>query len=276
MIRTAISSWSLHGMLGQVWYAPSQDGKLVNQNAGHSTELSLLELPAFVAGGGIPVLEICHFHFPSVDDDYLMQVKNALEAAGVELANILIDTGNLSSLDEAQWRADIELTKFWQDIAAKLGAKGVRIDCGTESATVETIKRSAEALQELADYGSQLGLITTTENWRATSIYADDLIEIMRQVDRPLNLCLDFGNAEKTADKYATITQLLPYATSLHCKADYHADGQIDVEELDQCFRLVSGSNFDGHITLIYGDTKDEWNQILALKQLVEEQMLAN
>jgi len=269
----AVSSWSLHGALGQAWYEPDAQGKRVNTNTAHTPTLSLLELPAFVAKEGIELLEICHFHFPSTDEAYLAQLKDAIQSAGTRLANVLIDTGNLSSLDVEQWRAGIEMTKSWQDIAVKLGADSVRIDCGTEPATIETIKRSADALRELADYGKHIGLTTTTENWRTTSIEPDDLIDIMQQVDRPLNLCLDFGNAEKTDDKLGAISQLLPYATSLHCKANY-AGGMMDEDDINQCLDLVKATDFDGFISLIYSDTENEWDHILALKHHVEKHML--
>lgn len=269
----AVSTWSLHGALGQAWYESDADGKRVNTNTTHSATLTLLELPALVAKEGIQLLEICHFHIPSIDDAYLAQLKEALQTAGVGLANILIDTGNLSNLDEAQWRADIEMTKGWQDVAVKLGADSVRIDCGTEPATADTLKHSADALRELTEYGSRFGLTTTTENWRTTSIESRDLINIMQQVDRPLQLCLDFGNAEKTDDKFGTIRELLPYATSLHCKANYYNDVLV-TDDLNQCLALVKASEFDGFISLIYGDTDDEWHHIVSLKHHVETQML--
>jgi sugar phosphate isomerase/epimerase len=269
----AVSTWSLHGVLGQAWYEPDAQGNLINKNTTHSATSTLLELPALAAKEGITLLEICHFHFPSIDDAYLSQLKDAMQVAGVGLANVLIDTGNLSSLDDAQWRADIEMTKGWQDVAVKLGADSVRIDCGLEPATAETIKRSADALRELADYGTSIGLTTTTENWRTTSIESRDLLDLMQQVDRPLNLCLDFGNAEKTDDKFATINELLPFATSLHCKANY--DGDImDTVDINRCLALVKNSDFDGFISLIYGDTENEWDNIVTLKDHVEKQML--
>jgi sugar phosphate isomerase/epimerase len=273
MIQLAISSWTLHGALGQVWYAPTAAGNMENQNDNHATTLSLLELPAFAAKDGIDILEICHFHFPSTDDDYLAQLKDALDSADVKLANVLIDTGNLSNPDETQWRTDIEMTKGWQDVAVRLGANGVRIDCGLEPATSESIKRSADALRELADYGTSIGLTTTTENWRTTSVYTHDLLDIMQQVDRPLKLCVDFGNAEKTDDKYTTMAQLLPQATSLHCKGHFDGD-TLDVDEFEKCLSLVKEANFGGHIALIYGGVDNEWDKVLTLKQHVERQLL--
>ena len=273
MIRLAASSWTFNGALGKVWYETLEDGSRMNQNGDHPATLTLLELPAFIAQNGIHVLEICNFHFPSTDADYLAQLKSSIESTGVELANVLIDTGNLSNPDEDQWRADIEMCKSWQDVAVKLGAKGVRIDCGTEDPNPESIKRSADALRELADYGAQIGLTTTTENWRATSVEADNLLTIVKQVDRPLKLCVDFGNAAKTADKYATMEQLLPYATSLHCKGNFDGN-QLDVAEFERSLSLVKNAMFEGHIALICDGSEDELEKVKILKHHVERQLI--
>jgi len=269
MLRLATSSWTLHNTLGQVWYEQTGNGKAVNKGP-EMAAMPLLDLPAFVAADGIDMLEIVHFHFPSTEDSYLAELKAALDEANVELANVLVDTGNLSCLDDAQWQADLEMTKGWQAVAAKLGAGGNRIDCGTEAATPETMQRSATALQMLAEHGSGLGLTTTTENWRTTSLQPENLFEIMDQVQHPLKLCVDFGNASKTEDKYATLAALLPYGNSLHCKGVFNEDG-LDMDEFHRALGLVKEANFDGHIALIYDGYDDEWEKVLTLKERVEE-----
>lgn len=270
MIQLAISSWTVHGALGKVWYEPDENNGMVNKSDAHPATLTLLDLPAHMANDGIYVLELCNFHLPSIDDSYLAQLKSALESAGVTLANLLIDTGNLSAVNNLP---DIEMTKRWQEVAAKLGAKGTRIDCGTEPATPETIKRSAEALRELVDYGNSLGITTTTENWRTTSIEPDNLFAIMTQVDRPIKLCVDFGNAEKTADKYATLERLMPRANSIHCKG--HFDGMtLDEDEFHQSLNFIKKYDFSGHISLIDDGTDNEWDRVLILKKHVEKQLM--
>ena len=181
MIELAISSWTIHGALGAPWYEPDAAGVMVNKRSPQSASLTLLDLPAFIAADGFKLLEICNFHMPSIEDNYLAELRRAIEAADVTLVNLLIDTGNLSAGADREWRRDIAAAKRWQDIAVKLGANGVRIDCGTEPPTPETLARSAEALRELVDYGKSIGLHTTTENWRSTSVESDNLLQIMER-----------------------------------------------------------------------------------------------
>ena len=273
MIELAISSWTVHGALGAPWYEPDQAGVMVNRADSKPAELSLLELPAFIAAEDIKLLEICNFHMPSIDDSYLAQLRANIESAGVTLVNLLIDTGNLSAADAAVWRQDIEAAKRWQRIACKLGAKGVRLDCGTAAPSPAAIQRSCDALRELADFGAELGLRTTTENWRATSVESDNLLRIMDGVGRSLQLCVDFGNAAKTADKYATMRALLPRATSLHCKGNFSGDA-LDVAEFRLALSLVRAADFSGHVALICDGTEDEWRKVLVLKQHVERELM--
>ena len=275
MIELAISSWTLHGALGAPWYLPDAHGAMVNHAPSAPATLTLLELPAFIATEGIRLLEICNFHLPAIADDYLAELRSAIETADVTLVNFLIDTGNLSAQDDAEWRRDIAAAKRWQDIAVKLGAKGVRLDCGTEPPTAASISRSCEALRELIDYGESIGLAATTENWRRTSVESDSLLTILRAVDRPLQLCLDFGNAAKTADKYATMRALLPHATSLHCKGNFAGD-VLDVEEFRHSLSLVKAANFSGHVALICDGSEAEWDKVLALKTYVERDLMAS
>lgn len=273
MIQLAISSWTVHGALGAPWYEPDEDGLMRNLATSQPAELSLLELPAFIAAEGIKLLEICNFHLPSFDDSYLAQLRANIEAAGVTLVNFLIDTGNLSAADDAAWRRDIEAAKRWQRIAVKLGARGVRLDCGNDAPSPAAIQRSCESLRELADYGAELGLHTATENWRATSVESDNLLQILDGVGRSLQLCVDFGNAAKTADKYATMRALLPRATSLHCKGIFSGDA-LDVAEFKRALALVRAADFSGHIALICDGTEDEWRKALVLKEHVERELM--
>lgn len=269
MIELAISSWSLHGQLGQVWYEPDPERTMINHGGQNTANLDLLDLPAQMAANGIFVLELCNFHLPSVEKSYLLQLKQAILDADVSLANLLIDTGNLSAADNADWLDSLKMASFWQDVARTLGAKGVRLDCGTDAPSPAAIERSAHALQELFDYGQQIGLETTVENWRQLSLEPENLLEIMRQVDRPLKLCVDFGNAEKTADKMATLETLLPRGNSIHLKVNF--DGlALDEDELDTYMAMIQQANFSGHISLIVGETSDEWARIRAMKAHVE------
>ena len=253
MIRFAVSTWSLDGLL----------------NAG----TPLLELPALLRQHGIGALEICHFHLPSTDAAYLERVRESLRASSVELFSVLIDAGNIASADPAQQSSDEAFFQHWIRVASALGAERVRIDAGLEPATPEVIERSAGRLRAFAGWATTVGVQVSTENWRTTSRDPDALLQILEGCGGTVGLCADTGNAEATADKYQTLRRLLPLATSIHFKARYMPSGQIEPEDLERCAQLIHRAHFDGVMTLIFEGKREEWAGINRLHEALRARL---
>jgi sugar phosphate isomerase/epimerase len=244
MIQFAVSSWSLDGLL--------------------TSGLPLLELPSQLKAHNIPHLELCHFHLPETSPEYLQAFRKALKENNVNLYSLLIDIGDIANPDNHKRHEDIREIKNWIDIAQTLGADQVRIVAGNQEATAEVIQRSSQNLQELARYGKEKGLHTSTENWQKTSANADVLLQIL-ELNPDVRLIADIGNAEGN-DKYQTLAKLLPRANSIHFKVRYLEDESAEPEDLAKVLELIKQSNFSGVITLIYDKKHDEWKGIEALR----------
>jgi sugar phosphate isomerase/epimerase len=247
MPRFAVSTWSLDGLI--------QSGT------------PLLDIPTLLHQHGMSTLEICHFHLPTTDAAYLQTLRDRLHATSVELFSVLIDAGDIATADPAQQAADHRFIQQWILIAAALGAKRVRIDAGRQPPTPDVIQRSAQELCAFARSAASVGLEVSTENWHATSQNPAALLAILDQCSGAVGLCVDTGNAEATPDKYQTLMQLLPRATSVHFKARYTSAGEIEQEDLQQCLRLIRQSAFDGVLTLIYDRKQAEWVGIAQLRE---------
>ncbi len=247
MIQFAVSSWSLDGLL--------------------TSGLPLLELPAQLKEHGIPHLELCHFHLPSTNSEYLQDFKQALQKANITLYSLLIDMGDIASPDDTKRNKDLQEIKTWIDVASVLGANQVRIVAGNQASTPEVIQRSYMHLQELAQYAKQKGVYTSTENWQKTSEDTDGLLEIVAKSG--VRLIADIGNAEG-AQKYDTLAKLLPKANSLHFKIRKLNDLGIDNEDLRKVLEMTRASNFSGVVTLIYDRKQNEWEEIMKLRDLFD------
>jgi sugar phosphate isomerase/epimerase len=253
MLRFAVSSWSLDGLL--------------------SSGTSLLELIELLPKHQIGTLEICHFHLPSTDPSYLETLKQCLQTAGVELFSILLDAGNIASNDPLQIAADDLLMRHWIGVASTLGAERIRIDAGLEPANPEVIAQSARRLQEFAQIATSQGLQVSTENWHVTSQNPHDLLEILERCAGNIGLCADTGNAEASSDKYQTLALLLSRASSVHFKPRYTASGDIDLIDLELCVKLIQEANFDGVLTLIFDQKHNEWQGITNLREALKSQL---
>jgi sugar phosphate isomerase/epimerase len=247
-MRLSISSWTLHGLIG--------------------SGVPLLDIPAQIAQRGIHTLEVCHFHLPTTEASYLAEFRGALRAANVELYSVLIDRGDITSPDPQQRAADLHFIRQWIEVAAALGAVGVRIDAGLESPSPEVVRLSATHLAELAHFAAGLNVAAITENWHATSRYPRPLLDILDRCEGKVRLCADLGNAEGH-DKYETLELLLPRATSIHFKARYDAQGRIDATDHERCCALIRNAGFSGPISLIYSETANEWEAVEQLKEAV-------
>ena len=271
MTRIATSSWSLHRTLGSSMYQwPDPKGEPVLEGAGQG-ELTLLELPAQLAARGIGLLEICHFHFPRLDDGYISQLRQALADSGVELFSVLIDAGDIAHPDEAQRAKEVAWIREWMEIAARCGAQCVRVIAGGADDD-EAVQVSAANLRALASFGRTLGIGVLTENFRVLGTSVGALNAVLDLCEGEVGLCADFGNF-KGPDKYRDLAAILPRATSVHAKADFPEVGQMDREDFVHCLRLASDAGFAGPYSLIFSSRGDEWEGIEKTREVVEEWM---
>lgn len=269
MTRIATSSWSLHRRLGASMYQwPDPKGAPVLEGAGPG-ELTLLELPAQLAARGIGLLEICHFHFPRLDDDYIGQLRQVLADSGVGLFSVLIDAGDIAHPDAAQRAKEMAWIREWMGIAARCGAQYVRVIAGGAD-DGEAVRVSAANLRVLASVGRTLGIGVLTENFRALGTSVKALNAVLDLCEGEVGLCADFGNF-KGPDKYRDLAAILPRATSVHAKADFPVEGQMDREDFVRCLRLASDAGFAGPYSLIFSSRGDEWEGIEKTREVVAE-----
>ena len=261
----AMSSWSVDGLL--------------------SSGFPLVDLPAAARDNGLGVLELCHFHLPTTEPGYLDDLRANLTASGTKLFSLLIDTGDVASPDPDVLGESLGTIQRYIRVAARLGAERVRVSAGLQPPTPETLAQSAAQLGELMTYAAAHGLGLSTENWQRTAHEPEDVLTILGAVPAGFGLCVDTGNAEGTLDKYRTLAQLLPHATSVHFKArtaggatnqeatDRKATDQYDVR---RCLELLNAASFNGPVSLIYDGKRDEWAGIAASRAALVEAARAN
>ncbi|MCB0000055.1 MAG: sugar phosphate isomerase/epimerase [Anaerolineales bacterium] len=277
MPRLSISSWSLHRALGEVHnhYHATPAPRRDNDNV--FGELTLLQLPEKLAARGIHTLEICHFHLPSLDDGYLAELRGALAAAGVSLFSILIDDGDITHPDPAQREADMAWIRGWVAVAGKCGAAKARVIAGQQAAQpanalsdAPQVQLSASQLRSLAAFAQDYGVAIITENFRELTATAAPLLAILQQCEGQVGLCADFGNF-RGASKYDDLAAILPYADSVHAKAQYVQPGQVEEGDFRRCLGLAKTAVFDGPYSLIFDGVGNEWANIAVLQGVVGE-----
>lgn len=274
MIRAGLSSFSLHlpDALGDPWFELDAGGNSVSGSFRGTPTLDLLDFPAEVAAHGINCVDLCIQHIPSIEPDYLADLRSAFASAGVELYQLLIDLGEIASANPDERSASIALTKRWMEIAAELGSTGVRYVPGDSKPTPETVRASGEAFRELYDYCVDCGLEPATENYKSFNNEAEDLLGLLDISERDYGLVADFGNANGP-NKYDILEKLMPRATAIHQWVAIDAAGALNVEDSKRCLNMARASGFDGPVMLLggrpyqlYRDTRELWDAVDELR----------
>ncbi|MCA0754348.1 sugar phosphate isomerase/epimerase [Paenibacillus sp. N4] len=271
MAYLSVSTWSLHRLLGPqrltVWDAESSTHQLSIQD--QPQRHTLLELPNEAASRGYQALEICHFHFPATDNDYLEQLKHSFETAGISFDTLLLDYGDLTEPDEQKRMADTAYIRSWIDVAALAGAKQIRIIAGEASPTDHAaIRQAASALKELAAYASPKGVRVITENFKPLTSTAASSLMLLETAGPEVGFITDFGNY-RGPGKVEEIASTAGRSVSIHCKPNYDENGYPDADTFLSYLTEVQNTGYNGSYVLIYDGPGDMWEGLERIKTLV-------
>jgi len=273
MSYLSVSTWSLHRLLGPLrWTAWDEQARTHVTHIQQEPEtLSLLELPAEAAKRGYAAVEICHFHFPSLEPDYLASLRQAFQDAGISFDTLLLDYGDITAEDPVRAEADLALIRRWIDAAAAAGAKRIRVIAGQAPHTDDAaIKLAASRLTELAAYASRLGVQVVSENFMALTKTGASCSKLLGLTEDAIGFITDFGNFEAPS-KYAEFEMILPSSVSVHAKAEYDSDGLPDEAEFRRCLDTLKTARWNGAIVLIYDGPGDMWAGLERIRRIVSD-----
>ena len=246
--RLGVSTWSLHQSL--------------------SSGTPLLDIPAQVAAHGLSKLEVCHFHFPSTDTEYLTRFRAAVADSGVEFYTLLIDEGDLTHPDLAERQKAVVSMCRWIDVASECGAARVRVGAGNAAPTPENLQRSVSGLEEVCRYAKNAGVGIVTENWHALLDHPEEVISLLASLHGELGLKMDFGNWGGVR-KYDDLAKIAPLAVCTHAKAAFVAPGKMDETDFARCLAICQKAEFTGPHILIFSDPGDEWAALDLLRDFI-------
>lgn len=261
--RLSVSSWSLKRELG----APEFYGVGDELPFRSHRRDALLQLPAKLRDFGIQTLELCHFHLPSREENYLAELRDALQKSDIELWSFLIDSGDISHAEngahDAQWIED------WFSVAQKLNAKNARVVGGRTDGD-GALQRACDAFRVLDVAAQTHNLRLLTENWSGVLATPNGVRELLETLEGRVGLCFDFGNWDALGEgKYDALQQIAPFAESCHAKAHFETNQNIDRRDYARCLDLLRAANFSGPFTLIFDSAGDEWRGLEIEREIV-------
>jgi len=227
---------------------------------GKPPKLTLFDFIDDCAKFGLEGTELTSYYFPpDVNDEYLRKIKGAAFRQGLDISGTAV--GN-DFCQPAGPKRDEQLksVKRWIDRADLMGAPVIRIFSGSVASgqTVpEAEKLAIEAIEECCDYAGQKGIYLALENHGGLTATAEGMLRLIKAVKSPwFGVNMDTGNFH-SADVYAELEQIAPYALNVQVKVVIApAGGAKQATDYSRLAKILRGANYRGYIVLEYEEAE--------------------
>ena len=213
-----------------------------------------------IADWGLDGLDCTVYWFPDTSDEFLAKLRKAAFKSGVQIYNAGVRVRLAQPTPELQ-NAEVENIKKWVDVADRIGASHVRVFGGPipKGATEQqAIAWAVEVLKRGAEYAGSRGITLGVEDDSGLTVAAGPTVEIAKRADSPwVGINADSGNFRDHG--YSQFAMLLPYATSVHLKADITDEqGKAERADWNRLLNMLGRSGYKGYVGLEYeGDNAD-------------------
>ena len=222
-----------------------------------------MTLEGFVdAAAAMPfdAVELTAYYFPSTQPQYLANLKGRCTRLGLDISGTAVGN-NFCLTDAGRMKEEIAKVKSWIEHTARLGGKTMRIFAGnvTKGDTEERARaRCLEAIQESCEHAGQFGVYLALENHGGIVATADQMVSLVRAVKSDwFGVNLDTGNF-RTADPYADMARIAPYAVVCQLKTEIQRAGKKKEDaDLKRLVSILRDANFRGYVALEYEAAED-------------------
>ncbi|MCU1234120.1 MAG: Xylose isomerase domain protein barrel [Candidatus Solibacter sp.] len=237
-------------------------------------EMTLEDLVVFAAQNNFDALDATGYYFPGYPkvptDDTIRSLKKKAYVNGVVLSSTGV-RNDFSLPDSTARKVQVQLVKDWIEVAAKLGAPVIRVFSGLkipEGQTFDSVlKWMVPDFQECAAHGKQFGVILGLQNHNDFLKTADQTIRLIQAVNSDwFGNILDIGSL-RSADPYAEIEKLVPYAVSWQLKELVGIDGKEVPTDLRKVKAAIDKVGYRGFLpieTLGAGDPREKVPRFIA------------
>jgi sugar phosphate isomerase/epimerase len=209
----------------------------------------------------LDAVELTAYYFPRTTPDYLAHLKGRCTRLGLDVSGTAVGN-NFCVTDPAKLKAQIASVKQWVEHSSRLGAKTIRIFAGNveKKDTEEQARaRCVEAIQEACDHAGKYGIFLALENHGGITRTIEQTLELVRAVKHDwFGVNWDTGNFV-SADPYADLTRLAPYAVTVQIKTEIKRAGADHHEEADlkRLTGILRAAGYRGYIALEYEAKED-------------------
>jgi sugar phosphate isomerase/epimerase len=222
--------------------------------------MTLHDFIELAAGQPLDAVELTAYYFPQTTPQYLADLKGHCTRLGLDVSGTAVGN-SFTSPDAARLRSQIADVKRWVEHTARLGGKTMRIFAGNieRGDTEERARaRCVAAIQEACDHAASFGIYLALENHGGIVATIDQMLTLVREVRHDwFGVNFDTGNFH-SADPYADLTRLAPYAVTVQIKDQIQRRGQpAEAADLRRLITILRDTNYRGYVALEYEGSED-------------------
>jgi sugar phosphate isomerase/epimerase len=222
--------------------------------------MTLADFIDFAAAQDIDAVELTGYYFAETTPDYLASLKARCTRLGLDVSGTAVGN-NFCIPDPDRLEAQIADVKAWVEHTSRLGGKTIRIFAGSVAkgdSEDKARERCVAAIHEACDHAAKYGIILALENHGGITATPDQLLAIVKSVKHDaFGVNLDSGNFH-TADPYADLEQIAPYAVNAQLKTEIHPAGKGNQgADLGRLVGILRKVNYRGYVALEYEARED-------------------
>ena len=241
-----------------------------------TAKMKLEDFIQFCADQNLDGTELTSYYFPKeVTPALLRAIKEQTFRLGLDISGTAIGNDFCKPAGD-EWDKQLALTREWIDYSATMGAPVIRIFAGqvpkgdTEAAALE---RCVAGINQSLEHAAEKGVFLALENHGGITATAEQLLKIVKAVQPSpwFGVNLDGGNF-RSADVYAELEQIAPYAINAQVKVSVTPNGKKEPADLGRVIKILRDANYRGYVVLEYeeSDPFGEIPQVLAdLRKLI-------
>jgi sugar phosphate isomerase/epimerase len=224
-------------------------------------KLTLLDFIDDCAKFGLDGTELTSYYLPQQPAaEYLRQLKAEAFRRGLDISGTAV--GNDFCFPPGDERdRQIASVKRWIEYADMMDAPVIRIFAGTAKPGVssdDSRRLAVEGIEECCRHAAKYGVFLALENHGGITAEADDVLDIVRDVETPwFGINLDTGNFH-TADVYGDLAKLAPYSVNVQVKASITpASGEKQPTDFKRLAKILEDAGYRGYIVLEFEERGD-------------------
>ena len=230
-------------------------------------KLDMLGFLDYCAELGLDGAEPTSYFFETpVDWTYINRIKQRAHLLGLDITAGAMGNNFGHPPDSEIGRQQMQYFRTWLDHFADMGAPAVRVFASKappQDATDEQVIANVTAnLQQALAYAEKRGVMLGLENHDFVK-NLDYLLTILKAIDSQwLGVIWDSANLAPTADPYADLARIAPYAIVAQVKVMTRVNDKNTPADLARLVKILRDAHYRGYLVFEYEEPEDAYEEI--------------